>query len=93
MEVPAADVCVDPSGNLKPPEVDSMVPLTESFWAGDKVPMPNLLLILSQNRESSPPTLSLAVKKGTQPMEAASAYRGEPRESKMGFPVVSLRER
>ncbi len=31
-----------PSGNLKPPEVDSTVPFTVSFWLGVAVPIPIL---------------------------------------------------
>ena len=40
----AAVVWVDPSGNLIPPDVDSMVPATVSFWPGVVVPIPTLPL-------------------------------------------------
>src|SRR5258708_10088427 len=43
LEEPAvALTCTEPSGNLKPPLVDSTVPATESFWPGVVVPMPTL---------------------------------------------------
>jgi hypothetical protein len=40
----AAVVCVVPSGNLNPQEVDSTIPATESFCPGVVVPIPTFPL-------------------------------------------------
>src|SRR5258708_3574280 len=71
LEEPAvALTCTDPSGNLKPPLVDSTVPATESFWPGVVVPMPTLPFTGPGQSKTIFPPLSLDLLKKVMSRDA-----------------------
>src|SRR5262249_8984343 len=47
-----AEVCIEPSGNLNPPLLDSIIPCTVSSELGVVVPMPTLPVLSSKMLES-----------------------------------------
>ena len=66
-EAVAAVVCVEPSGNLIPPLVDSITPATESFSEGDAVPIPTLPVDEMRIPSVSSPPLGVVTKTKAPP--------------------------